>query len=72
MQIATSVLRINILKARDVWELLTRKSVNKKLVNEDDLKQYKNILNRTSAHLEGYKPDAPIHVSREIKGWITY
>jgi hypothetical protein len=50
-----------------LWELLTRKCVNKKLVNKDDLKQYKSILNLTSAHLEGYEPDAPIHVSRGIK-----
>jgi hypothetical protein len=52
---------------RGLWELLTRKSVNKKLVNEDDLKQYKNILNLTSDHLEGYGPNAAIHVSRAIK-----
>jgi hypothetical protein len=29
--------------------------------------QYKSILNLTSAHLEGYEPQAPIHVSRWIK-----
>jgi hypothetical protein len=29
--------------------------------------QYKSILNLTSAHLEGYEPQVPIHVSREIK-----
>jgi hypothetical protein len=52
---------------RGLWELLTRKKVNKKLVSEDDLKQYKSILNLTSAHLEGYEPHAPIHVSRGIK-----
>jgi hypothetical protein len=50
-----------------LWELLTRKRVNKKLVNKDDLKQYKSILNLTSAHLEGYEPDVPIPVSRGIK-----
>jgi hypothetical protein len=50
-----------------LWKLLTRKSVNKNFINKDDLKQYKNILNLTSAHLEGYEPDAPIHVSRGIK-----
>jgi hypothetical protein len=52
---------------RGLWELLTRKSVNKKLVSEDDLKQYKNVLNLTNVHLEGYKPNAPIHASRGIK-----
>jgi hypothetical protein len=49
-----------------LWELLTRKCVNKNLVNKDDLKQYKSILNLTSVHLEGYESDAPIHVSRGI------
>jgi hypothetical protein len=52
---------------RGLWELLTRKSVNKKHVNEDGLKHYKNILNLTSAHMEGYEPNAPIHVSLGIK-----
>jgi hypothetical protein len=50
-----------------LWELLTRKSVNKKLVSEDDMKRYKSILNLTSAHLKGYEPQAPIHVSRGMK-----
>jgi hypothetical protein len=50
-----------------LWELLTRKCVNKKLVNKDDLKQYKRNLNLTSAHLKGYEPDAAIHVSLGIK-----
>jgi precorrin-4 methylase len=50
-----------------LWELLTIKSVNKKLVIKGDLKQYKSILNLTSALLEGYEPDALIHVSRGIK-----
>jgi hypothetical protein len=31
------------------------------------MKRYKSILNLTSAHLEGYEPQAPIHVSRGIK-----
>jgi hypothetical protein len=46
-----------------LWELLARKSVNKK----DDLKQHKSILNRTRAHLKRYEPEAPIHVSRGVK-----
>jgi hypothetical protein len=52
---------------RGLWKLLTGKSKNKKLVNEGDLTLYKNILNLTSAHLEGYEANAPIHVSRGIK-----
>jgi hypothetical protein len=52
---------------RGLWELLTRKKVNKDIVSADDLKQYKSILNLTCAHLEGYEPGAPIHISRGIK-----
>jgi hypothetical protein len=49
---------------RGSWELLTRKRINNKLVSADDMKQYKSILILTSAHLEGYEPNALIHVSR--------
>jgi len=52
---------------RGLWELLTRKIVDTRVVSEDDLKQYKSILDLTSAHLEGYEPSAPIHVSRGVK-----
>jgi hypothetical protein len=52
---------------RGLRELLTRKRINNKLVDANDMKQYKSILNLTSAHLEGNEPDAPIHVSRGIK-----
>jgi hypothetical protein len=31
------------------------------------MKEYKNILNLTSVHLEEYEPDAPIHIWRGIK-----
>ena len=46
---------------------ITRKRVDNRLVSEVDLKQYKSILDFTSAHLEGYEPSAPIHVSRGTK-----
>jgi hypothetical protein len=52
---------------RGLWELLTRKNVNSKLIDANDMIQYKSIMNLTSAHLEGYEPDAPIHVSRGIR-----
>jgi hypothetical protein len=52
---------------RGLWELLTRKRVDNRLVSEDDLKQYKAFLNLTSLHLEGYAPGAPIHISRSAK-----
>jgi len=38
---------------RVLWELLTRKKVNTDIVSASDLRQYKRILNLTSAHLEG-------------------
>ena len=50
-----------------LWELLTCKRVNKKLVTNADLKQYKTILEMTNAHLEGYDPEATIRISRGNK-----
>jgi len=52
---------------KGLWELLTRRKVNKKLVTSDDLKQYKTILEMTNAHLEGYDPDANIRTSKGLK-----
>ena len=50
-----------------MWELLTRKKVNNRLVTSNDLKQYKTILEMTNAHMEGYEPDANIHTSKGLK-----
>lgn len=36
---------------RGLWELPTRKRVDNRLLSEDDLKQYKSILDLTNAHL---------------------
>jgi len=52
---------------RGLWELLTRKKVNKEIVTATDLRQYKRILNLTSVHLEVYEPGAPIHISKGAK-----
>ena len=52
---------------RGLWELLTRKKVDTKIVTDSDLRQYKRILTLTSAHLEGYEPGAPIHISKGVK-----
>jgi len=52
---------------KGLWELLTRKKVNKRLVTSNDLKQYKTILEMTNAHMEGYEPDANIHTSKGLK-----
>jgi len=49
---------------QSLWELLTRKRVDKKLVTHADLKQYKTILEMTNAHLEGYDPEANIRISK--------
>ena len=50
-----------------LWELLTRKSVNKDHVTSDDLRTYRKILLMTNAHLERYQPGGVIHVSRGKK-----
>ena len=49
---------------KGLWELLTRKKVDKDSVTNADLTQYKAILKMTNAHLEGYKPHANIHNSK--------
>ena len=50
-----------------LWELLTRKRVDKDSVTGADLKQYKTILQMTNAHLEGYEPHANIRTSKGLK-----
>jgi len=52
---------------KGLWELLTRKNMDKKLATINDLKQYKTILEMTNAHLEGYDPNANIHASKCLK-----
>jgi len=52
---------------KGLWELLTRKRVDKDSVTGADLKQYKTILQMTNAHLEGYKPHANIRTSKGLK-----
>jgi len=52
---------------KGLWELLTRKRVDKHSVTTADMKQYKTILEMTNAHLEGYKPHANIHTSKGVK-----
>jgi hypothetical protein len=50
-----------------LWELLTRKKVNKQLVNQSDLQTYKNILEQTNAQLERYETGANIQISKGVK-----
>jgi len=50
-----------------LWELLTRKRVDKNSVTTADIKQYKTILEMTNAHFEGYKPRANIRTSKGVK-----
>jgi len=52
--------------SKGLWELLTRKNVNKEHVTLDDLRKQK-ILLLTNAHLEGYQPGGVINVSRGKK-----
>ena len=46
-----------------LWELLTRKRVNKEHVTSDDLRTYTKLLLLTNAHLEGYQPGGLINFS---------
>jgi len=50
-----------------LWELLTRKNVNKEHVTSDDLRKYKKILLLTNAHLEVYQPRGVMNIGRGKK-----
>jgi hypothetical protein len=50
-----------------LWELLTRKNVNKNIVTTRDMKTDKGILQLTNAHLEGYEPSGNIQISKGSK-----
>jgi hypothetical protein len=50
-----------------LFELLTRKKVNKSLITTRDLKNYRRILETTSAHLENNNPVGPIKTTRGVK-----
>jgi hypothetical protein len=57
----------NFKGTQGLWELLTRKNVDRKLITPDDLKTYKMILQMTNAHLEGYEPGGNIQITRGSK-----
>jgi len=50
-----------------LWELLTRKTVDRRKITTDDLKKYKKILELTNAHLTDYRPGADIQITRGSK-----
>jgi len=50
-----------------LWELLTRKNVDRKNVTTYDLKKYKKILALTNAHLISYQPGGDIQITRGAK-----
>jgi hypothetical protein len=50
-----------------LWELLTRKRINRKKVTTNDLKTYKNILQMTNGHLERYETGANIQITHGPK-----
>ena len=50
-----------------LWELLTRKSVDRRKIMTDDLKKNKKILELTNAHLTDYWPGADIQITRGSK-----
>jgi len=51
-------------ESKGLWELLTRKKVNTKVITKDDLKSYKKILTMSNAHLNKYQPDGNINITR--------
>jgi hypothetical protein len=50
-----------------LWELLTRKRINKEKVTTSDLKTCKNILQMTHGYLERYEPSTNVQISRGQK-----
>jgi hypothetical protein len=50
-----------------LWELLTRKNVNRSMFPPSDLKRNKHILEMTNSHLVGYEPGGDIQISRRSK-----
>ena len=52
--------------ATRLWELLTRKNVDRKNITTDDLKKYKKIMELTNAHLTSYQPGGDIQITRNI------
>ena len=49
---------------KGLWELLTRKSVDRRKIPTDDLKNYKKLLELTKANLTDYRPGADIQITR--------
>ena len=56
-----------IIGTTGLWELLTRKSVNRRKIRTDDLKKYKKILELTNALLIGNQAGAGIQITGESK-----
>ena len=50
-----------------LWELLTRKTVDRRKITTDDPKKYKKILEQTNPHLTDYRPGADIQITRGSK-----
>jgi len=50
-----------------LYELITRKKVNKSLITTRDLKNYRRILESSSAHKKHNNPRGPIKTTRGVK-----
>jgi len=50
-----------------LWELLTRKNMDRRKITTDHLKKYKKILELTNAHLTDYRPGVDIQITRGSK-----
>jgi hypothetical protein len=50
-----------------LYELLFKRTPDKDVYDENDLKAYKDILNKTNAHKKGYTPDGQINRNSSLK-----
>jgi len=57
---------------KGLWEVVTRKNVNRKPITTDGLKKYKKILVLTNAHLTDYQNGGDIQVKRGPNFMTSY
>jgi len=53
--------------SKGLWEVLSRKKVNKEFVTNEDLKIYKKNLTTTNAHLTRYQPHGYLKIPKKKK-----
>jgi hypothetical protein len=61
--VGDTTIKVEFRGCKGLWELLTRRNINKQHVTSDDLRTYKNILLITNSHFEVYQPGGVINVT---------